>query len=83
MLPGNDLDLTVYDQANHVGCPGILKQRTWQPNETVTSKFTWTQVDEAGQPAPASARYLIRGAIYSTGELPEGVAVISITAGSD
>jgi hypothetical protein len=69
----------VYDQRFHDGCFMVLTERTWQPGETVTYTFTWTQVTDAGGQVPAPADYRIRGFMDSYEPVPDGLQTITIT----
>jgi hypothetical protein len=68
----------VYDQRFHTGCFMVLTERTWQPGETVTYTFTWTQVNDAGSQVPAPADYSIRGFMDAYEPVPDGLRSIRI-----
>lgn len=72
----------VYDLGQHQACFFIFTQRTWQPNETATYNFTWTQVTDAGQQVPVPADYEITGYMLSSEEVPDGVGAISVVPGT-
>ena len=73
---------TVYDLGEHQSCFFILTQRTWQPNETATYDFTWTQVNDAGQQVPVPADYEITGYMLSDEVVPDGLGAISVVPGT-
>lgn len=75
----DDAGAIVYDFRQHVGCPGIITQRTIQPNETVIYRFGWNQVDDSGAAVPAPANYLIRGFLVSQEPVPDAFTTISLT----
>lgn len=68
----------VFDARNHAGCFFVFTQRTWQPNQSVTYQFTWTQVDDDGQQVPVPGDYRIRGFMDSAEEVPEAEQIITI-----
>jgi hypothetical protein len=59
-------------------CFPVFTERTWQPNQTVTYGFTWTQVNDSGQQVPVPGDYQIQGFMLSEEEVPEPIGLISI-----
>jgi len=69
----------LFQEAAHTGCFFVLTERTWQPGQTVTYDFNWTQRDDAGVPVPWPASYQIRGFLWSQEPVPDGLKLIEVT----
>ena len=74
----NGAGTVVYDLRQHVGCPGVLTERTIQPDETVSYNFDWSQVDDSGASVPFPADYRIRGFFDSDEPAPDAFTTITI-----
>jgi len=68
----------VYDARSQSTCHAVHTERTWQPNQTVTYHWTWTQVNDAGQQVPVPGDYRMRGFMDSVEEVPEPERSITI-----
>ena len=70
----------LFNEGAHGGCFFVLTERTWQPGQTVTYNFNWTQIDDASVPVPEPASYQIRGFMLSEEPVPDGLKLIDVTS---